>query len=1089
MKNTIGNIIGKNTKSTLNQNLIGAELRQVVRVIKKGQTPAIGQIIARPMMDAEVIKKAKADANQLQAIKNHEAKVAEKAAKANARAAAKKARQEAEAARREARANRPAAIRLSYIKDGEVRSKDYPRRGFSEANHDFDVISKAGFPLQMRHVGAPGCGTTIAKVANMKLDNIKLMISFSKAADEDADHISSDMIKVKRLVINPEYHIFGKKDSEKFWLIDEIQKKESRLEFLARSLTDEKDPLIRVESQIPELKASPWDIAAIERGEEKAAKWRLAVYNGLKAQGGKLYVPLGHSTNGAKDCKTIWCLAELEPQLRAILEKGISKEWKTTTAKAIAYTVGLQAVAVEYSRLPIGPSNCYFAKEVVKEMEDNVAFAYDNGHIRFGRKVVAQNMGDGQLLFHVSDKMREEMYVAAAAKWNMSVEEARIVIDNDIDNMYASFSGRVKGAAMKFGALSAFDFHTFLKDRGVTKTADGRDIDDIIMLGDTTVLKTNIGGTGKAFASREDWEKTVEEEFTLGILIKEHEDALKDISYQVLSTACMASKATVAKAADHNIEIVKNLTTCEGAARMLGKPQQAIAAKHPELLNVPFVREQAEKRYHKIVDTALGGRIMKQAHYAFGFMDPVYLLTKWFGLPEEYMLNAGEVLCMTSGKNGERVAMWRSPVMDPGALLTPTMISKIPAKYSKYFVKETNAIFFDAQDLMVTRTRGDFDGDHWMWSDAEWVINAFDETHAAIGNYLIDWEAVEAKKAVLTDAGRKDYFCNLVNTSELGSNCTNLSRLYGMTFDEEWFADHPYVKRPDNLLEVLYAALAGYDHCANVNVDSGKHGGKTITILPEYSFVKGMVLPSSINYRHAADAYGQDRETDQAKEDLRAIANGCFCGSDGTLWEYSRDVVSAIDMDLHLVDEVEGKFDYRNIMWNRDCSFRGLNGLVRKGVWSKDLGKTLGRGLFNEIAERSMNDWKVIHEVGKADDRPVMTYAEYTKLVRARALEEIADYAICFGSTLADAYDVITWQMFEYVDKNNSNDPSEVYHRDNLWNTYWMVFGDMILDVLQARGELDDMFGEATTTNTEVTAEEFDDEFFCDYDDDGFSVC
>ena len=1038
MKNTIS----KNV--SINKLLVANQERPVVRVINKGVQPTIGQIIYRPMTDAEMMKKAKLEAWQAEAIHNAEAKAKAKAEAKVTKAAAKAAAKAEEEARVKSRREKVRGIIVAYIAtDGTVHQKQFATK--AESEDVYAILVSKNMPTQMMYRSLDAT-TVVRESKNLAKEQKKL---FAQAVAVAPTHIVSEYVQVTKYILNPDYMKYGEDTADQIWLMETTAKAQSDLEFVIDAMAGKPNTAIRFCSQIPET-SRMWDPAAEERAHIKENVWEDVCLNGF-IHNGERYFPFGHTTNGAKDAETIWVPERILRDLRKEFHSGINPHWQRTIAKDVAYTCGLQAVAVHYSNIPFMPEDVAIMPSIFEEIEDNVIYCEDDGSITRGIRKVTQNMADGQAFIHISQKKRCELINRTVAQYDVTEEQADKLLDMWIELLTACFSFRTRGAANKGLMVNCFDFHSFLKNRDIY-SINGRDIDDVIFLLDESVLKTPIGDNG-AFRSFEDFCDSCRDIFQLGVLIEEHEDKMKDISYQVLQTACEADPETIREIAADEAKFINSFLESPSAlAKLLGREQAKVAQMIPEIIRFPRFKKEVEEAYRRLVDTSLGGRIQRKAHYAFGAMDPAYVLTKWFGLPVEHMIHKGQVMVMTAKEGGKKL-VWRSPVMDPGALLIVDMVNTVPAKYRKYFTRTTNTIFFNGEDLMVTRTRGDFDGDHWMWTDYEPIIRAVEQTHAKLGDWLIDWPAVKAAKvSCLTEKDVRKYIAGLVKISELGSNCNCLSQLYGKMLDEEWYDAHPTALKPtpEMVATVNMNAVGDKTHSANVNVDSGKHGSVELKHDKAYAYAQHMLMPAPVLYAKLIKKMGYDHR-DEMQEELDAIIKTGIAHPCGNLNRYLMELVKRInrliDCDEFFKFRKPEEFDYKDLLFTDGTMRRGeLTGLIAKGSWDKDLQTMLNQGLFNLIADRSAKEWAAIYNGDEASRR--MSYAEFKAAVKERSLEEIGHFAVTFGKSMSEAYDYITWQMFKYAEDNYGSE-KDSFTLDNLWNAYWTIFGEMAVEAAE----------------------------------------
>ena len=188
----------------------------------------------------------------------------------------------------------------------------------------------------------------------------------------------------------------------------------------------------------------------------------------------------------------------------------------------------------------------------------------------------------------------------------------------------------------------------------------------------------------------------------------------------------------------------------------------------------------------------------------------------------------------------------------------------------------------------------------------------------------------------------------------------------------------------------------------------------------------------------------------------------------GTLNIYTGTLGDLVDRSYKIVDLPEKAFDFRKLMFSKEIGFRGMSGLVRRGSnFVPELNYRIDQGLFNSIARRAARDWKMIYSEETGSQARNMSQREYETMIRVNALSEIEAFANACGKTLRDAYDVITWKMFDCVDREYAD--LELV-RDKLWSTYWIVFGSMAREAARMNADID-VFDEAEYEDGEEEAE------------------
>lgn len=853
-------------------------------------------------------------------------------------------------------------------------------------------------------------------------------------------------------------------DNNEGYIKDTIRKTVTPLEAQAIALGG-KDAVIHCVSVIEDGESLEEQFEA----ETLSEKWAKMVHNGIVLNN-KKYVPLGHGTNSAKQCKTIWVLEEIYPKMKSWCENGVSEKWLTTVAKKFAYTVGLNAVGRKYCGIPFVRKDFAILDSVFTEcVADTTKVAKDGSIVNTDKDKFPVNRTDGYFIIDIPDQMVPEILNRMILRGD-DPEEAAERLDafrrDTSVNSYRATRTALKGLGDKRPKL-----HEFLYTRGINKTPDGRPLSQVAIFADKTVIKTNFG-KGKAFASFDAWCDADKEDIKLGICVKAHKKTKKDTSYQVVQALCEASKATVAAMAKKTIDYVNNCHTVEGASKLIGKEKGYILRVFPELANVRIVKEELEKKIEDIVNDAFSGKLLNNSYYAFISPDPFVAITGWFKLQIEHALNSGEF--NVPGVRKGKLASWRSPVMHPNAV-RPVNNVDLPKEYAR-FMKSTKefVITMNSIDDISTAQNADWDGDHGSVSDDESVVDAVEETQK-VWNRCVIWDVPETSPSILTRKDELKYIANLTHTNELGLVVYGINALLNMvmrikTKDGEWITK---IVRP------VQKALAYKVYAANVLVDSGKHGGDVASEPEESAASRYFLQPWAKTYRDAVEnkhffkVYYKDElkkskfrffEFEKDANEFAAQIEGkvvnnlnelaslndkmerhCAGTLNQVFWHYAEQ----IDRSTAINGVPSKAFDVKYLMFNpADETSRTMTGLFRAGKmpYTSLDGRTLrpDQGLFDSIARRFDEAMAIYNADEDIKDREDTSFID---VYRANALAEIETFAESYGKTLEDAYDVITFGMFTKIDARYATTDGHLdWLRDQMWRAYWAIFGGMACD-------------------------------------------
>lgn len=823
--------------------------------------------------------------------------------------------------------------------------------------------------------------------------------------------------------------------------VDTIKKSTSEIERYALSFGN--DALIYVVAEI-RLPLRDDDIevnnhiAALEEWINRAAHYGIP-YNG------NIYVPAGHTPNASKECKTFWIKKELYDQIREYAMQNVSSDWKTTTAKEIAYMWGLKATPYTSWKIPFKPEDFAIMDSVVDVIHANVTKLFLDGHEEnLDNYNVEINRSDGIEFLHITPEMKAVLYNRMLERGD-DPDEADRILEN-LCNDHSPVSTRADKMANKGLCVRNVDFHQVLADNGVTRLPDGRDLKYIVGLLDETTVKTSIGPKG-AYKSFAELCNAVGDTFDMGTCVKAHKLSRKNVSYQVLQCLCETSDDVLAKIAAPTIERIDKMHTVEGAAKALGPEMGSILRKYPSFANVPLVKEMIELALAKSIDEAFGGKILKACEYSFGSPDPFYILFRWFGIDKDGMLAKGQILNAKTG-SGEK-AMWRSPTVHPNSIRVVKNV-KVPAEFRKYFLSGEFMTFVNCCDDLAVAMDADWDGDHFFTSEFEALIEAAKQTLAK-WDRLIVWETPSPEKKSITRKDELEYFANLTKRNELGKTVIGLNNMLNCVLRQKNKKTGEVTKV---IIPVNHHGVNFKKFAANVLVDANKHGSARIKEPYESSQAKWMDAPWAKDYR---DETLKPLPVDEHKRPLagsvekkRATLDSMVKNIDekfavGTLNRYFALLAKSVDRSLVLRDAPEEEFDFRVLMYNAEESRRGLSGLWRKGALGRVYvdGEWIvpDEGLFNSLSRRLYRQFKEWNFDSSRKDTEDKSFFD---LWRENALNEIEAFAESMGRTLEDAYDVVTWQLFKYADSEfKTMDGSMNYILQNLRRGWRVIFGGM----------------------------------------------
>ena len=639
---------------------------------------------------------------------------------------------------------------------------------------------------------------------------------------------------VRRITLNPTYgqSIDGIVDHRRF-VADTVHKRFGPLQqkILALSHGDES----ALFNSVSTISGSDPDEIKVA----KASIWENAVKQGLKSKCGKRYRIYGHGTNAAKENACLWVEESLYDEVMAFSNCGAHADWKVTPAKKIAYAVGLLSVFTKELPFDLQPEQVQFFPGLNREHEDLIVKVDKRGTVTNpAMRTHSQEEFDGLAVLHISEKMMAKLTAG------MNCEEECAFRKKIAKMRDFTFRGPYNKGLM----VTFFNIHRFLHDHGV-HTINGKDIDDIIVFADESVMKASIGGAGAAYSSYEEYcENFHRFGHRYGRLIDEHADTPHNLPYQQIQAAAGASRKTIIEGAQEEVNYILSFRQPEKAASYLGGELAGVAKLVPSILKERWFNSRVQASHTKTRNAALGATAHGITHYAFICPDLVAFAQHVAGLNPVGCLKPHQAYLKNSVA-GEAV-ITRSPCLDPGSLCIMDIVDTLGC-YDTYFAESTTLMLSSASSE-ATRMRGDYDGDHVIYTMAKWVLKAVKESHAAYGNFLVDWVAPKAEKKAVTRADEEKYFVNLVHTNRLGQYCDMLTKCYALGIHDQ-------------------KVISWLTYAANVLVDAGKHGGEAFTVpgsvkdladtsLPLFAGIaKDNKHPSlgPVHQQKASESYGQ----------------------------------------------------------------------------------------------------------------------------------------------------------------------------------------------------------------------------------------
>lgn len=822
-----------------------------------------------------------------------------------------------------------------------------------------------------------------------------------------------DQPKTRVLVLN---------DKGKFDIVENPLSKGPLFDELDRLSGGDKLACIKAIGTIEEADAEDTD--DIERYKTMTAAWEAACHNGIKTSHGT-YVPVGAGTNASKGNEVLFVLEQYVQPLDIFALCGANRAtWKITPAKFSAYVYGLNMVGTKPWPIPMNPEDMLIVDELVTEHLSSNAMFVDatKGIIEAGERWIAQNEDDGFLIGHVSDKKKVEMLSKCTRR------QERRALERAIDKFNNEISGfSCRAPYIKGMTMLGFDWHAYLHDQGID-SINGVDIDDIIVLANTTVFKASIGPEDCAYTSYAEYCEAFHKlGHRFGVLIEETEETLHNLPYQQIQSSRINGEELDAMYA-HEMAYYAAYATDEGKISKLPGNLRKLVKNDRSLLAHPYIQRKLNEMFEKDLRETFAGKVHEASEFGFGAPDPIQFVRHAAGLSAEPVIPADCVIKLGSKHNNAKCIVSRNPNTNANALCEMMVYNSFASighpELDQYF-SDNSVWMISCGSLAVTRMRGDYDGDHFWFTFVDWFVKAVEKIHAKQGVVDFDWNAPKPEKVVVTKEVLRDYFAHLTTISQLGYYNNLMTKGYA------WFGD------------LAQEICAFGDFCINVMVDASKHGSVDFKMHPAFKQFRKAVtklpLPKTIgetNARKRRVAIDRDR-----------VAEDYLPGSISD--QYAKTILAAVEKYRPVCTEEEyGTFDYRTLLTNEKAPFiYGLEALGQYAYgWHEEDGVMkpdgmIAKGYFMHLQTLVRDDMRAIQR----DEKLRKQISNFRRVAGEEALEAIKLFALRQGCTLEDAYNRITARVFRNAE-GQSRDSENKIAADMIWDWYFDVFGDMAAD-------------------------------------------
>jgi len=821
------------------------------------------------------------------------------------------------------------------------------------------------------------------------------------------------------------------------------------------------------------------------------AVWSKWTHKGFTARGGKLFKPLYHGTNGGRYGKVIFVREDVFDLVREFARNGARDVVKATEAKEAAY-MGL-----------VNPGTMAFAKHFGFTLKpERVAIVKSWKKVFENQRVDFVNVKTGEVKLDVDRDVIENMFdgfalidPSAATLAKMTPEEKEIWRKSSDATLRAPYC---KGLGVR--AL----FHAVLRILGVTyidtENNGPMKVEDIDLIADESFTKCKFGEDGH-FINWAAYCKNFERlNHQFCVLITEHEDRLHSLPNQQMQALIGAKPEDIQELIDNEIKLLNGYKDKDRAASLLGGEMSKIVRAVPGLHRHQWVQDREQSAYDSKNRQALAAALHNLAHYLFFGKDPIAMLQHiaWAcsdrsaELQAEYpneadyavgAIEADTVVCRVAKDDGMEAVLSRNPSTDAQAQVLVKVV-KTFGEWDKYIPYSTTC-YVSARSYTATRVRGDHDGDHVFLCFVKALVRMAKAANEFTGGRLIDWDAPETEKHLVTLDSMCDYFGGLTEQSQLGHFCDLLTSLVGY-------------------------GTAKYDHAVacwlvmavNVFVDAAKHGKGAVNVpdfVLDFLAVKnadGTVMMDDRGNRvmRPMPIYAMQGKDNQhpTRKDKRVGSKRCCT----VLAKGNGDIVYRQiweNTDRKLTVDLTGveKFNVNELLYDfegnrnggKSFGLRGCDELFAAGEYNEETGKREGQGLWLTLCYERVADLKAVADENADDDAFAYNEARRSTeyLRRYMAIKRLNDWAAMNGKTLEDVYDAITfwtWAKIKAPVRYENEDElafnKRKVHFDIRVDGWAKMLGGMALRAIYQRKALVELLG---VTVAEADGMDIDDSF------------
>ena len=749
----------------------------------------------------------------------------------------------------------------------------------------------------------------------------------------------------------PRLHLNGTTDS--------VLKRYGPAEQKLQEILGKEETVFVTESQIP-------DGLDFSVEQELHAKHENMVTAGVKStKSGTVFMPHGHGTNSRKDCVLEWTDQDAIELLHQWEDCGANMNVPQNVAKAVAYRGLLMPFTRQFAGGLWGPEHVMLCPEYLKQIKAIGKFIDQFGNFSDLTETTIPEF-DGQAVFDPSPELIDKLVS------NMDPEKAEKLREE----IRQFKGGTARGPWTKELVVVGFHMRQCLKDMGVYEI-NGVPIDEIAIFGDISTFKASVG-EGLMYEVFSQYAVAFHNlGHRYGLLLTNHGvRGHKSLPYQQLQAAEGCDKQYIQQGAEEEVAWLNAAADRVVAAdRYIGGIIADLVKVDNKASKAWFVEEMAQQKHMKAKQEAQTGKTHDNSYMGFCVKDLI-AFAQWFAVCAGHDIEVTgclapyRVLAPGMHYTGPAVAS-RNPVAVGYGLTCVYVVTHVSNQWRKYFDDRFNMIMTSIVDDLMTRSRGDQDGDKLFLTIVKWFVEA---VKSLANREIADWNGLGTiKKLPVNEETLLNYYLSCTTQSQLGQNVSAIGKLIA----------NGIIKTPEDQMVCDWAMNVGTDAKQGIGGLCGEAGKR-------FEELKKMAkdLPFTKSQAMARTLKGQSTK----EKDINPEWTNSNCDI------IARAVTERVP-DRLPENQIEGDFDWKVFLMSDP---KAIPGLIRKGTRSEGYNDC---GFLNALIKRTNADWQAAAKAESAD-------LEFRDMQKRTALDELATFAESNGRTIEDVYNLVVVYVF-----------------------------------------------------------------------------